>query len=364
MQKKAKHSVKLKRLFLGAITGLVLTSTLSADKKAAEPAAIQNDNLIKAFKEGRAKNYSEYIEMTDYFTSDTLYIDKHNARNRICLGQYLPDKNKVEIKYFITDYTGANHADSTWIKRFDNFNMEQYVNGVKAHELTHQAFHAQDIKSTPFHKKINDLTPKIPEQNPYGNKSIINVGALSLTDLAALGQYNEIGAELGRCVYERERYLKTGNINEFHVTDAYVKAIQDGTINPADSSTSARQSEYNAMMNAVFNRWMKTEKHNYAYTSLIEVKNYIKKAEKNNIILPEVSDSAEMSRRIKVCLTLPIDGKLIDFSPAIANREITPQPMVQKAIDDYNASHNLYKTPKQSALKTFTLQMMQNNKSR
>lgn len=364
MQKKAKHSAKLKHLFLGAVAGLVLTTSLSADKKNTDPTALQNDNLIKAFKEGRAKTFGEYIKMTDYFTSDTLHIDKHNARKRICLGQYMPEKNKVEIKYFITDYSGANHADSTWIKRFDNFNMEQYVNGVKAHELTHQAFHAQDIKSTPFHKKINDFTPKIPEQNPYGNKSIINVGTLSLTDLAALGQYNEIGAELGRCIYERERYLKTGNINEFHVTDAYVKAIQKGTINPADSSASARQNEYNVMINALFDRWMKMEKHNYAYTSLAEVNNYIKKAKKNNIVIPEVSDSAEISRRIKVCLTLPIDGKLVDFSPAIANCRVTPQPMVQKAIDEYNATHTLYKAPKQTSLKPFTLQMIQNNQSR
>lgn len=363
MQKKAKHSAKLKRLFLGAITGLVLTTSLSADKKATEPSAVQNDNLIKAFKESRAKTYSEYIEISDYFTSDTLYINKHNARKRICLGQYMPKKNKVEIKYFITDYTGANHSDSSWIRRFDNFNMEQYVNGVKAHELTHQAFHAQDIKSTPFHKKINDFAPKIPEQNQYGNKSIINVGALSLTDLAALGQYNEMGAELGRCIYERERYLKTGNINEFHIKDGYVKAIQEGKVNPADSSANARQNEYKVMINALFDRWMKMEKHNYAYTSLIEVKNYIKKAEKNHIIIPEVSDSAEINRRIKVCLTLPIDGKLHDFSPAIANREITPQPMVQKAIDDYNASHNLYKAPKQT-MQPYTLQMRQNSRDR
>ena len=213
MQKKAKHSARLKRLFLGAITGLVLTSAFSADKKSAEPAAVQNDNLIKAFKEGRAKTYSEYIEMSDYFTSDTLYIDKHNARKRICLGQYMPKKNKVEIKYFITDYTGANKSDSSWIKRFDDFNMEKYVNGVKAHELTHQTFHAQDIKSTPFSRKINDSAPKIPEQNQYGNKAVIKVGTLSLPDLAALGQYNEIGAELGRCIYERERYLKSRDIN-------------------------------------------------------------------------------------------------------------------------------------------------------
>lgn len=363
MQKRAKRSAKLKRLFLGAIAGLVLTTSLSADKKSAEPAAVQNDNLIKAFKEGRAKTYSEYIEMSDYFTSDTLYIDKHNARKRICLGQYMPKKNKVEIKYFITDYTGANKSDSSWIKRFDDFNMEKYVNGVKAHELTHQTFHAQDIKSTPFSCKINDSAPKIPEQNQYGNKSIINVGALSLPDLAALGQYNEMGAELGRCIYERERYLKTGKINEFHIKDGYVKAIQEGKVNPADSSASARQNEYNVMINALFDRWMKMEKNNYAYTSLTEVKNYIKKAEKDHIIIPEVSDSAEINRRIKVCLTLPIDGKLHDFSTAIANREITPQPMVQKAIDEYNASHTLYKAPKQTT-QPYTLQLMQNNRSR
>lgn len=363
MQKKAKRSAKLKRAFLGAVTGLFITAAISADQKMINN-TIQNDNLIKAFKEGRAKTFSEYIEMTDYFTSDTLHIDKHNARNRICLGQYLPEKNKVEIKYFITDYTGANKADSSWIKRFDDFNMEQYVNGVKAHELSHQAFHAQNIKSTPFHKKINDAAPKIPEQNSYGNKSLINVGTLSLSDLAALGQYNEIGAELGRCIYERERYLKTGKINEFHIKDNYVKAIQKGVVNPADSSAAARRNEYNLMVNAVFDRWMKMEKHNYAYTSLIEVKNYIKKAEKNNIILPEISDSAEIDRRIKVCLTLPIDGKLYDFSTDVADRAVTPQPMVQKVIDDYNASHNLYKAPKQTAQKSFVLQISQNNRSR
>lgn len=97
MQKKAKHSAKLKRLFLGAITGLVLTTSISADKKATEPSAVQNDNLIKAFKESRAKTYSEYIEISDYFTSDTLYINKHNARKRICLGQYMPKKTKLKL---------------------------------------------------------------------------------------------------------------------------------------------------------------------------------------------------------------------------------------------------------------------------
>lgn len=360
MQKKAQRSTKLKRLFYGALTGLVLAAGVSSDSKLSAPAQ-NNDNLIKAFKEGRAKSFSEYLEITDYFASDTLHIDKHNARNRICLGQYLPEKNKVEIKYFITDYTGADKSDSVWIKRFDTFNMEQFVNGVKAHELSHQTFHAQNIKSTPFSCKINTSTPKIPEKNQYGNSAVIKVGTLSLADLAALGQYNEIGAELGRCIYERERYLKTGKIDEFHIKDAYVKAIQEGKITPSDSSAAARQKEYNLMVNAVFNRWIKTEKNNYAYTSLAEVTNYIKKAEKNNIILPEASDSAEINRRIKVCLTLPIDGKLVDFSLAVANLKVRPQAKVQKVIDEYNASHHLYKEPVRSQENSFILQLAQNN---
>lgn len=358
-----KQSNKLRKLFLGFLTTAVLSGAVCCDtyKRAETPRKLESkDNIFKAFEEGRAKSFSEYLEISEDFDYDTLTINKETARRRNCLGQYIPNKDKVEIKHFVFDYTGASPKDSAFIRFFEKFNVEQYVSSTKVHELCHLTFHRRgQIKSMPYRKQIDTLSvnPKVPYKDPHcAPNGIAQVGLMSLSDLARIGQYNEIGAEVGRRIYERERYLKSKNINEFYSKDDYVKALENGEIDPFDTSPEARQKEYALLVNAVFDRWIAEDKPKYAYTSLRDVKNYIDRAEKFDFLLPEESDKKEMDRRVSTCLTFPIDGKLVDFSVYIKDKVVTPQPIVQKVINKYETTHRLYKRQDFNKMLTFNWQ--------
>ena len=352
-----KRSPKMKSLFLGALTTLVLNTPTPAAAPRQMPAPrlktakVIKDNYVKAFEDGRATSFSDYLNICKDFDYDTLRIDKGNAKKRICLGQYRQYKDKIEIKYFLTDYTGANARDSFWIARFDKYNMEQYVNGVKIHELCHLTFHRRgNIKKIKLKKQQNALLPRadaiqVPQKPKEAEPFVVNVGTLSLSDLAIIGQYNEIGAEIGRRIYERERYLKSRNIKEFFKSDAYTDAVESGQIHPGDTSAKARLKEYALLANAVFDRWLEKEKKNYAYSSLGDVKGYINKAKVSKFMIPEKSDPDDFKRRVSTCFTFPIDGKMVDFSAFILNRQMSPQPMVQRAIDAYSSQNKLYRAP-------------------
>lgn len=344
-----KPSDKLRKLFLKTLTVAALGGALHCDNSPAV-ASVQKsagkDNIVKAFKEHRASSFSDFLKITDDFTYDTLRVNKDNAHSRLCLGRYLPNKDKIEIKRFITDYQGANAKDSAMIKWFEKFNMERYVNGVKVHELCHLSFHRRgQIKNMPYTSRYDaDAEPApIPFQPQHMHGSIVNVGVLSLTDMAQIGQYNEIGAEVGRRIYERERYLQSKDIHEFCISDKYVKAVKSGEINPFDASPDARQKEYSLLVNAVFDRWVAMDKAGYARSCLMDVEYYVEKAEKHNLLLPQDSNQKEMAKRKSACFTFPIDGKLVDFSAYIKNKEALPQPLVKKAIYQYETTHRLYK---------------------
>ena len=130
-----KPSDKLRKLFLKTLTVAALGGALHCDNSPAV-ASVQKsagkDNIVKAFKEHRASSFSDFLKITDDFTYDTLRVNKDNAHSRLCLGRYLPNKDKIEIKRFITDYQGANAKDSAMIKWFEKFNMERYGIG-RAH---------------------------------------------------------------------------------------------------------------------------------------------------------------------------------------------------------------------------------------
>lgn len=358
-----KQSNKLRKLFLGFLTTAVLSGAVCGDtyKRAEVPQKKESkDNIFKAFEEGRAKSFSEYLEISEDFDYDTLIINKETGRRRNCLARYIPSKDKIEFKHYVFDYTGASSEDSAFIRFFEKFSLEKHVSRLKVHELCHLTFHRYgQIKSRPYRKEIDTLSvnPKVPYKDPHcAPNGIAQVGLLSLSDLARIGQYNEIGAETGSRIYERERYLKSKNINEFYSKDDYVKALENGEIDPFDTSPEARQKEYALLVNAMFDRWIAEDKPKNAYISLREVRYYIGEAKKFGFLLPEESDKKEMDRRVSTCLTFPIDGKLVDFSVYIKDKVVTPQPIVQKVINKYETTHRLYKRQDFNKMLTFNWQ--------
>lgn len=353
-----RKSPNLKNLFWGALTTVVIASSFSSDtsenktdgqnKEIFPKELVGKDNIIKAFKDGRAASFGDFLKISTDFDSDTIKIDKNNARQRICLGQYMPISDKVEIKFFVTDYTDATAQDSAKIKRFEEFNMEQYVNGVKVHELCHLTFHRDGkIKVVYFNKGFDFDRKKNLTQIPFKPEPnaglVIRVGSQSLEDVAIVGQYNEIGAETGRRIYERERYLVSRNIKEFFAKDKYVEAIEKGQVNPFDTTMVARKKEYALLARAVFERWLTKEKHNYAHTSVKDVQRYIRRSQEQEFLIPEASLETDMRARISSCFTFPIDGKLQDFSAFVKDIPMSAQPLVQKEIQHYHANNRIYK---------------------
>lgn len=337
---KLKYSTKLRKLFLGSIIGLSLAPALNSDRRDTS-LPIPNDTIVKAFAEGRCRNFSDYLDNFSAYKTDTIYVNSQSKRGIYQCGRYMLGKG-ITLNHFEQDTSQTAPApDSTSVdfSVFESFNKAFRSN--LAHEEVHknarELFHSKSFFSLSTHKKNN-----------------LEIFDLSLRDVAVLSQYDEIFANLGSRIYEREQYLKAGNVSVFTHPDAYTDAIVRGQISPRDTSPESREKEYSLMINAIFDRWTAKRKNYYGKKSLQDIKHCISLAESDGTLFPAVSNQAELDKRLKTFYSLPIDGKLVDFSQYIKGREVTPQKDVQKAIDDYSATHKLY----QEASKTINPTLM------
>ena len=330
MMEKLKYSTKLRKIFLGSIIGLSLAPALNSDRRdTALP--VPNDTIVKAFAEGRCRNLSDYIDNFSTYKTDTIYINpqiknKSYIRGRYRLGEgIILNHFKQEVPSSTSD--GSKSADFSFLERF-NQTFKTNLAHEEVHKNARELFHSKSFFSLSTHKKNN-----------------LEIFNLSLRDVAVLSQYDEIFANLGSRIYEREQYLKTGNISSFTNPDAYTDAIVRGQISPRDTSPESREKEYSLMINAVFDRWTAKNKGLYSKKCLQNLNHSISLAESDGTLFPAASNQAEIDKRLKTLYSLPIDGKLVDFSKYIKGREVTPHKDVQKVIDDYSSTHKLYQEP-------------------
>lgn len=327
---KLKYSTKLRGLFFSSLIGLSLTPALNSDRRDTS-LPVPNDTLVKAFLEGRSCNFSDYIDHFSTYKVDTLYINPKIKSKNYVRGLYRSGEG-ITLNYFkqekpLSASNASKFADSSFLEH-----CNQTFKTNLAHEEVHK--NARELRRNKSFFSFS--THKINGRE---------VSDFSLRDIAVLSQYDEIFANLGSLIYEREQYLKTGNMSVFTNKDAYTSALAHGKISPRNTSPDARKEEYSLMINAVFDRWISQRKDYYGKKSMDDVQHSIALAEKDGFLFPEISNQTEINKRLKTFYSLPIDGKLVDFSQYIANRKVTPQKDVQKAIDDYSATHKLYQEP-------------------
>lgn len=295
------------------------------------------DNIVKAFREGRTNSISEFLKLYDsHFRYDTTFVNKENINTRLCHGQYIPKKDVVEIKYFMPDTTDATPQQTARIIKFCSvINDDKYQIPVKAHECSHKAFHNEGkikrfdcvLRPNPFYFDPVQIPYRCPEP-------MIKVYMLGLRDAAVINQWNEIGGDLGYLLAERELFLATNDTTVFTYKTAYTEAVKKGEINPFDFLPESRKKEYSLLINSTIEWWLANRKSNYAYTSKSDVEMMIEKAKRKGILLASESLGNTAYKKISTCLTLPIDGRLVNLFKYVKeeNRHLTPQPMVEEIV--------------------------------
>jgi len=295
----------------------------------------KDDTYLRAFKRGAAGNISDFIEKyQDNIEYDTITINKDNIFTRICLGQYYPHKKYLEIKKFIPDTTNTSPKIAASILNFcATCNNADRQALTCAHELSHKMFHEDHgIRKKTYRYKMNlvgDRSVKIPYRAQPQKIPVFHIG---LRDWGVLNQWNEIGADFGAFLYQRECYKKTRKLSEFKYKTAYVEALKQGTINPFDYSPEAVKKEYSLLINSVIDWWVKSKKNGYAYTCKSIVESMIQASKKDGIMLARDSEPKKWNQLISACLTFPVDGKIVDFSQYVKDKNLTPQPMVEEVI--------------------------------
>lgn len=317
------------------------------DRNFTSSTTFPRDNIVKAFKEGRAGSISEFLSLYDEnFKYDTLIVNKDNINTRLCHGQYIRHKGIVEIKHFTPDTTDATPQQAQAIVRYCTvLNDERYQIPVKAHECSHKSFHEEGgIRVLDYVKRPNPFyfePPKIPYRRP---QPVTKVFRMSLRDAAVINQWNEIGGDLGYLIAERELYLKTKDPKVFTYKTAYTEAVKNGEINPFDYSADARRNEYAFLINSTIEWWVQKKKSGYAYTSKSDVEVMINSAKKNNIMMASESVKSVAYKKFSACLTLPIDGRLVNFFDLVEekNKHLTPQPMVETIVAKAEKEMQMY----------------------
>lgn len=335
-----KNKIKLRRwLVRSAVIGTSLGGSmtlLSSDT----PITIQNEkkaplinySMIEAFKYGLCNSIGDYIDKTS-FAVDTVIINKKaldhgtasfsdgndnlNAttgkknmpRHTLAIYRFQNGKKEVALKYFVPDTlseTNLTSKDKQRILKFvANNNKKHIQRGLLAHEFIHQS-------RCPDGMAALKLKVKVSKEN------LFNFKTTAYQD-AKLCFHNEIGANIGTLLYQREEYLKTGDLSVFTgYNRKYAKEIESGRINPRSVDGDAKYAERLFIFKSISEQWMKNDKEyysNYAITQTDLLDNagkYIKNKGADH--------NKEYIKALDLAYTFIMDGELVNLNFISANK--------------------------------------------
>lgn len=294
LKNKLIHRIKsAKNLFLAGVIVSTLGFKGDAPKQKTTHKEVikteQEYSITQAFVKKRCYSLEAFISNAKCIY-DTIKINKYNYNTRVCLGQYIPILNKVQIKHFLPDTIGA---DSLQIEQIDAFvkkyNNKIYQNGIKAHEFKHQDNHQNSFMNT-------DVSPE---------------------EYAKLCMHNEISATISTLLYQRELYLKTGDIDVFEKKfKEYATAIKKGIVRPGSDSLIIKEFEKRFIVKSVSSWWKEKERKNYQYAAKKYLEQWFAKGEKKR----KNNNPEEYQKSLNVCYTFVMDGKLVNLNYFNNNR--------------------------------------------
>lgn len=302
LKNKLLHRIKsAKNLFLAGVVVSTIGFRGDAPKQKTTHKEIikteQEYSITQAFMRKKSYSLEAFINNAKCLY-DTIKINKYNYNTRICLGQYIPIVNKVQIKHFLSDTIGA---DSLQIEKIDAFVKKYgdkiYQNGIKAHEFKHQNNH----------------------QNKFMNVDV------SPEEYAKICIHNEISATTNTLLYQRELYIKTGDINIFEKKfKEYATAIKKGIIKPNSNSVVMKEFEKRFIIKSVSSWWKDHERKNYQYTAKKYLEQWFAKGGKKR----EDNNPEEYQKSLDICYTFIMDGKLVNLNyfnhDRVNDLEVTP----------------------------------------
>ena len=247
-------------------------------------------------KQGKAASISEYLEtMPDnQWRKDTVIINRCNYRSRICLGAYLDHKDSVYMHFFLPDTTNATPQEQKAIMSFINrFNAPHEFEGNKAHEFKHF-----DYVHTILNKKWGTLQ----------KSGLILRADLAPEDIIRLNQHNEISARLATILYQREQYIKTGDIKVFsNWAKQYRKAIEKGIFTPGKMNAYQDELENIYMAKTARDWWVSAEQKVNVFVNRKKLSSWFKYGSRK----PEERNAGAYKDVLDAAYTYIKDGKLV-----------------------------------------------------
>ncbi len=259
-----------------------------------------NMTMQEAFKKGLVSDISEYITKAEKskhvpLTRDTVVIDKHNIGKRICLGAYIDTKDSVYIHILVPDTTDAPETLKKAIKDFtDKYSSVKEVDGVMAHELKH--------KDTVLNILNNNLS------NKQKNMTIVLKGVFGPEDVILFNQHNEISARVATVIQQREKYMKTGDLNVFSsFAKNYRDAIERGVFVPGKMTGYQNELENAYIVKTVFDWWQSHERKANIFVNKQKLSIWFKYGNKK----PEKRNMTMYKKLLDIAYTYIKDDKLV-----------------------------------------------------
>lgn len=252
--------------------------------------------MQEAQKQGKAASISEYLEtMPDnQWRKDTVIINRCNYRSRICLGAYLDHKDSVYMHFFLPDTTNATPQEQKAIMAFINrFNAPHEFEGNKAHEFKHF-----DYVHTMLNQKWGTLQ----------KSGLVLRADLAPEDIIRLNQHNEISARLATILYQREQYIKTGDLKVFsNWAKQYRKAIEKGIFKPGKMNAYQDELENIYMAKTARDWWVSAEQKVNVFVNRKKLSSWFKYGSRK----PEERNVGAYKDVLDATYTYIKDGKLV-----------------------------------------------------
>ena len=297
----------IRTLFIAGVTSLLFegagsfphpspTASPHCDKT---ETVLHNISMQDAFREGKVRSICEYLGKLPKNAEhiDTVVINKHNYKTRICLGKYVETKDSVYLHYFIPDTSNVSPELKQEIMDFVNYyNSPSIYGGDRAHEWKHfDTMHA-------LREKVSKQ--KLP-------KKIAFRADVSPEEIIKFNQHNEIASRIATVLYQRELYKQSGDLSVFSsFASEYKQAIENGIFNPLFMSPEQSELENRYIASVISKWWIKHEQHKNPYVNRQKLEIWFKKGKKKRF-----DDNPELyTKMLNLTYTFIKDGHLINMN--------------------------------------------------
>lgn len=254
------------------------------------------DTMEEAFKKGKCADLMSFVEKSPHI-NDTVVLNCKNVNMRLCAGVYQQKDDKVRLKYFVPDISGADSATARKIIRYTKaWNDEFYRMSNKAHEYKHRHTHKSGTFKT----------------------------GVCMEDNARLSQHNEIASYITNLLYEREVYLamsRSGIYAREYLDDiissrfqGYKDAVKQGIVKPGSTNPRMQEMENFLIAKTVSEWWIKKEQNVNVGVTLKRLNWFVKAYP---WLVQKKRDAGTLRayvRALDKCYTFIKDGRLVNLN--------------------------------------------------